>query len=64
MTVAASTDGGAHYTEGLPLPQFLAQDTAALWQSLPTDHRLQLRFTLHGTDTLSWLKFSFINEGD
>ena len=64
VTVAASTDGGAHYTEGLPMPQFLEQDTAALWQSLPTDHRLQLRFTLHGTDTLSWLKFSFINEGD
>ena len=47
----------------MPLPDFLAQDTAALWAALPTDRRLPLRFTLHGNDTLTQVKFTFANGG-
>ena len=63
VTVQYSTDDGAAYTAPLPLPDFLAQDTAALWAALPTDRRLPLRFTLHGNDTLTQVKFTFANGG-
>ncbi len=59
--ICISLDDEASYTEEVSLGDWLNTDVEELWNSLPEDKKLYIRFILHDNATLSRFKITYIN---
>ncbi len=59
--ISVSIDDEASYTDEVSLGDWLNTDVEELWNSLPEDRKLYIRFILHDNATLSRFKITYIN---
>ena len=59
--ICVSLDDGASYGEEVSLGDWLNTDAEELWNSLPEDKKLYIRFILHDNATLSRFKITYNN---
>ena len=59
--ICVSLDDGASYAEEVSLGDWLNTDAEELWNSLPEDKKLYIRFILHDNATLSRFKITYNN---
>ena len=59
--ICVSLDDGASYAEEVSLGDWLNTDVEELWNSLPEDRKLYIRFILHDNAALSRFKITYNN---